>query len=159
MTRRCRKPFDSSARRVTYPESYITKYTTYTEITRWRPLMFSNVTAQEGLRVPGRYRPHGTLHRRCHGEIGISLPNNQRQHRTLHIQTDVLPCALSWLLCHMSAALASIFRMDSISTCYSPPCRPPALRVGQAALFRPLYWRSPESGDAWYKSRKLKTAI
>ena len=29
---RCRKPFDSSTRRVTYPESYITKYTTYTKI-------------------------------------------------------------------------------------------------------------------------------
>ena len=26
------KPFDSSTRRVTYPESYITKYTTYTKI-------------------------------------------------------------------------------------------------------------------------------
>jgi len=38
-------------------------------------------------------------------EIGILLPNNQRQHRTLHI--------------HVSAALASIFRMDSISTSYA----------------------------------------
>jgi len=27
-------------------------------------------------------------------EIGILLPNNKRQHRTLHIQEDVLPCAL-----------------------------------------------------------------
>jgi len=27
-------------------------------------------------------------------EIGILLPNNQRQHRALHIQKDVLPCAL-----------------------------------------------------------------
>ena len=27
-------------------------------------------------------------------EIGILLPINQRQHRTLHIQKDVLPCAL-----------------------------------------------------------------
>ena len=27
------KPFDPSTRRVTYPESYITKYTTYTKIT------------------------------------------------------------------------------------------------------------------------------
>ena len=26
------KPFDSSTRRVTYPESYITRYTTYTKI-------------------------------------------------------------------------------------------------------------------------------
>jgi len=27
-------------------------------------------------------------------EIGILLTNNQRQHRTLHMQEDVLPCAL-----------------------------------------------------------------
>ena len=27
-------------------------------------------------------------------EIDIVLPNNQRQLRTLHIQTDMLPCAL-----------------------------------------------------------------
>ena len=33
----------------------------------------------------------GALHYR---DIGILLPNNQRQHRTLHIQKDVLPCAL-----------------------------------------------------------------
>ena len=52
-------------------------------------------------------------------EIGISLPNNQRQHRTLHIQKDVLPYALCQLLCPVSAALASIFRMDSISTSYT----------------------------------------
>ena len=31
-TRRCRKPFDSSTRRVTYPESYITKNTTYSKM-------------------------------------------------------------------------------------------------------------------------------
>ena len=42
-------------------------------------------------------------------EIGISLAKNQRQHRTLHIQKDVLPCALCWSLCLVSAALASIF--------------------------------------------------
>ena len=30
------KPFDSSTRRVTYPESYITKYTTYTKIKSWK---------------------------------------------------------------------------------------------------------------------------
>jgi len=29
-----------------------------------------------------------------HGKIGVLLPINQRQHRTLHIQKDVLPCAL-----------------------------------------------------------------
>ena len=53
-------------------------------------------------------------------EIGILLPNNQRQHRTLHIQKDVLPYALRWLLCPVSAALARIFRMDAISTSYMP---------------------------------------
>ena len=46
------------------------------------------------------------------------LPNNRRQHRTLHIQKDVLPYALCWFLWPMSAALASIFRMDSTSTSY-----------------------------------------
>ena len=51
-------------------------------------------------------------------EIGILLPNSQRQHRTLRIQKDVLPYALCWLLCPVPAALASIFRMDSISTTY-----------------------------------------
>ena len=56
--------------------------------------------------------------------IGILLPNNQPQHRTLHIRQDVLPYALSWLLCPVSAALASIFRMDSISTSY---CQAPKI--------------------------------
>ena len=46
-------------------------------------------------------------------EIDIILPNNQRQHRTLHIQKDVLPYALCYLLCPMSAALTSISRMYS----------------------------------------------
>jgi hypothetical protein len=48
----------------------------------------------------------------------MKLPNKQRQHRTLHIHTDVLPYmyALCQLLCPVSAALARIFRMDSIST-------------------------------------------
>jgi len=31
-------------------------------------------------------------------ENGIVLPNNQRQHRTLHIQKDVLPYAVCYLL-------------------------------------------------------------
>jgi hypothetical protein len=48
-------------------------------------------------------------------EIGILLQNNQRLHRTLHIQKDVLPYALCKVLCPVSAALASIVRMDSIS--------------------------------------------
>ena len=51
-------------------------------------------------------------------EIGIVLPNSQRQHRTLHIQKDVLPYALCLLLCPVSAALASMFRMDLVSTSY-----------------------------------------
>ena len=38
-------------------------------------------------------------------ETGILLPKNQRQHRTLHIQKDVLPYALCYLLCPVSAAL------------------------------------------------------
>ena len=46
--------------------------------------------------------------------IGILLPNNQHH----HIQKDVLPYALCQLLCPVSAALASIFRMDSIPTSY-----------------------------------------
>jgi len=49
------------------------------------------------------------------------LPNNQRQHRTVHIQKGVLPYAVYWLLCPVSAALASIDRMDSISTSYFVP--------------------------------------
>ena len=46
-------------------------------------------------------------------EIGISLRNNQRQYRTLHVQKDVLPYALCWLLCPVSTALASIKRVRS----------------------------------------------
>ena len=52
-------------------------------------------------------------------EIGILLPNNQRHHCTLHSQKDVLPCALCQLRCPVPAALASILRMDSISTSYN----------------------------------------
>ena len=59
----------------------------------------------------------GVLPRR---KIGISSPNNQRQHRTLHIQKDVLPCALCQSLCPVSAAFASIFRIDSISASHVP---------------------------------------
>ena len=52
--------------------------------------------------------------------IGILSLSNQRQHRTLHIQNDVLPCALCLLLCPVSAALASISRMgNAISTSYT----------------------------------------
>jgi len=38
-----------------------------------------------------------TISRACdcsHRDIGTLLPHNQRQHRTLHLQKDVLPCAL-----------------------------------------------------------------
>jgi hypothetical protein len=59
-----------------------------------------------------------TLRYKAHlRKIGIALPNNQRQHRILHIQ-EVLPYALRRLLCPVSAGLASIFRMGSISTSY-----------------------------------------
>jgi len=51
-------------------------------------------------------------------EIGMLLPNNQRQHRTLYNQKDVLPYALCWLRGPVPAALARIFRMDSIATSY-----------------------------------------
>ena len=44
-------------------------------------------------------------------EIRIFLPNKQRQHRTVHIQKDVLPYAWCYLLCPVSASLASFFRM------------------------------------------------
>jgi len=38
---------------------------------------------------------------------------------------------------------------------------PPALRVGSSFFFSSLglYWRSPESGDLWYKSRQLIKTI
>ena len=52
-------------------------------------------------------------------EIGILLTNNQGQRCTLHIQKNVLPYGLCKLLCPVSAALASIFKMDSISTSYN----------------------------------------
>ena len=68
----------------------------------------------------------------CHPaarETGILLANDQRQHRNLHIQKDVLRYALCLLLYPVSAALASIFWIDSISTssillqrCSIPPC-------------------------------------
>jgi len=50
----------------------------------------------------------------CAGEIGILLPNNRRQHRALHIQKDVLPYALCYLLCPVSAACARKTDDDSI---------------------------------------------
>ena len=51
-------------------------------------------------------------------EIGILLPKKQRQHPTLHVQKDVLPCALCSLLRPVSAPLARIFRMDWTSTSF-----------------------------------------
>ena len=66
-----------------------------------------------------RYRARETAARITRRvEIGVLLPNNQRQHRTLHVQKDVLPFTLCELLCPVSAALARIFRMDSVSTSY-----------------------------------------
>ena len=50
------------------------------------------------------------------GEIGVFFPNNQRQHRRLHVQQDLPPYAFCYWLCPVSAALAKISRMDSIST-------------------------------------------
>jgi len=44
--------------------------------------------------------------------------NNQRQHPTFHILKRVLPYALCLSLSPVSAASASIFRMDSISPSY-----------------------------------------
>ena len=74
-------------------------------------------------RCPDQSRVIACLHRAIQHqgsdlgrEVGIILPNNQRQHRTLHIQKDELPYALCYLLCPVSAALAHIFRLDSIST-------------------------------------------
>ena len=68
---------------------------------------------------PSRIRTHrrtGPSH--VKREIGILMPNNQCQHCIVHLQKDVLPNALCYLLCPVSAALASISRMDSISTSY-----------------------------------------
>ena len=45
------------------------------------------------------------------GEIGVSFPNNRRQRRTCY--------ALCHILYPVSAAHASIFRIDSISTTYN----------------------------------------
>ena len=42
--------------------------------------------------------PGGMLAATWIRENGIVLPNNQRQHRTLHIQKDVLPYAVCYLL-------------------------------------------------------------
>ena len=40
------------------------------------------------------------------------MVHNQRQHHTLHIQMYVLPYALCFLLCPISAALASTVWME-----------------------------------------------
>ena len=58
------------------------------------------------------------VERMCKRVIGIILPNNQQQHHASHIQKDVLRYAFCLLLFPVSAALASIFWMDSISTSY-----------------------------------------
>ena len=59
----------------------------------------------------------------CLQRLELLLPNNQRQHRTLHVRKDVLPYVLCYMLCPVSAALASIFRMYPISTSCKTNCR------------------------------------
>ena len=54
------------------------------------------------------WKRHQLDHRDGNEEIGILFPSNQRQHRTLYIQKNVLPYALCYLLCPVSAALSSI---------------------------------------------------
>ena len=82
--------------------------------------------------IQGRFSPHprpqaGHIEQQPYGallldrEVGMLLPNNQRQHRTLHFQKVVLPYAVCQLLCPVPAALASIFRMNSIFTSYYTP--------------------------------------
>ena len=46
-------------------------------------------------------------------------------------------------------------------TLHSYACLPQALSAGSNRLFEvlDLYWRSPESGGLWYKSRQLKETI
>jgi len=86
---------------------HIEKYRSWTLLDRWGP---ANVIIAEkkynaytvngcNSCPPGkRLRHAGELRCSARGrgksEIGILLPNNQRHHRTLHIQKDVLPCAL-----------------------------------------------------------------
>ena len=55
----------------------------------------------------------------AHSEIGILLQYNQRQHHTLNIQEDVLPYALRSYCAPCQLHLASISRINSISTSYS----------------------------------------
>ena len=54
-----------------------------------RPSVFRRVS-RPYLQSPGRVSLQAVASRKTVFE----LPNNQRQHRTLHIQKDVLPCAL-----------------------------------------------------------------
>ena len=55
------------------------------------------------------------VHRACHmAEIGNLLPSNQRQRRTCY--------ALCHILYPVSAAFASFFWMDSISSSSHQPC-------------------------------------
>ena len=54
-------------------------------------------------------------------EMGNSLPNNQRRHRTLHVQTDVLPYALYWLLCPVSAVRHAFPEAEHLRRPKPPP--------------------------------------
>jgi len=76
------------------------------------------ISRKGGAATPERKSQHGLDFETCTGLMGIFLPNKQRQHFSLHIQKDVLPYALCLLLCPVSAAVASIFQMDSTSTSY-----------------------------------------
>ena len=84
-------------------------------------------------------------------EIGNLLPNNQRQRRTCY--------ALCHILYPMSAALASFFRMDSISTSFTSsfdlrnrahflPPRP----VDSTAYLTPPSWASMARANPLYRS-------
>jgi len=85
-----------------------------------------SISAPRAWRRPPRPHPRApAAHPVPTSYITKLLPNNQRQ----HIQKDVL----CWLLCPVSAALSSIFRMDSISAPRAWPPQPGPLPPATAA--------------------------
>jgi len=75
-----------------------------------------------------------------------------------------VPVSRRWsalLPCGRSRYQTSEFLNTSEFPTELPTHIPPARRVGSNRLFqgRDLYRRSPESGDVWYKSRRLKGTI
>ena len=82
---------------------------------------------------------------------------HQRQHRTLRTQKGVLPYALYWSLCPVSAALASIIRMDSIATSYATQTQTrglvPASRKGMSEMASLSSTHPVSSNSTW---RQLK---